>query len=133
MFNKELKDIKINNTYGDILIEGNDLLLVSGKEVIRSAAIERLKTNFNDFVFHPNEGANLDSFIGMGIDSTLSTIVSNRILDALTFDGLISRNSVLMLPVLNGNSIFIRIVISYNDEEIILNTNYSEGELEIDE
>lgn len=106
-----MKDLFINSMYGDIVFK-SDLQFIQDKEVYKNIAEDILKTNTLDYRLDPYNGANLNSFIGVGITKELLSKIKLRIETSLT-DGLyITKEDVTVYVIqINDNDIYIRVII----------------------
>lgn len=119
------KDLKINSFYGDLdFLDGDLSLTNSNIEILKDVVTERLKTNFNDFILNPTYGANLDGYLGKGIDNALIKELKFSIKRCLTFDGFISSDNLDVLEIELENSLKILLYVSANEGDIMIETNY---------
>lgn len=129
LINNNTKDILIDPQYGDFIIN-TDVKYVRGKTVLLNTILERLNTNHGDFRLEPDSGADLERFIGAGIDSKLISNMKLSIQYSLTRDNLISSSDIeiLALQVSNNNVIF-RIIVTIDGSEITLTKTFRNEDL----
>lgn len=126
-------DIKIDSQYGDIEIYGGDIILTKkNKEILKHTIIDRFKTSFNDYVLFPNYGANLEVFIGRGIDSKLAEDLKTAFRYALTYDNFIENSELDILPIILGDSIKMYTYITIEEDEIAIEATYNKEGLSFD-
>lgn len=128
-------DIKIDSNFGDISIKGGDLELNKKKKnILTDVIIERFKTNYNDFILSPDYGADLEKFIGRGIDVKLLEEVKTSLRYSLTYDDFISNNELdLVLIVLNNSlKIYVYIQIDGKEDEAVVIANYTKEGITFD-
>ena len=66
------RDLKVDPLYGDFELDNNDIKLIKKPiDILKDTVIERYKTNIGDFRLNMAYGANLDRYIGQGIDTNL--------------------------------------------------------------
>ena len=127
------KDFKVDSNFGDFEIENNDLKVTrNAVEIMRDTVIERYKTNFQDFVLNPNYGANLQRFLGSGIDNNLSDSLVASFKYSLTYDGFLALNELRIIPIILGNSIKLFTYISTSSGNLELVVSVEDGELTVD-
>lgn len=122
-------DFSISGHFGDFDIENGDIRMISSKEeILKNAIISRIKNNHGDSYIP--FGANLISFIGQAINQNLVDRIKDRIINALTSDGLIRKSELTVIAVRSGNSIVIRVIVSYGSsitsaDQIIINFTFT--------
>lgn len=105
------KDIKFD-AYGDFEIIGNDIgVLQDEKDIIYQNVIDRLISNFGDYALNERFGADLSSCIGKSNDEEIEEDVHQRIINALTKDGLIFPSQLSVLVLKKEHKVFIKISI----------------------
>lgn len=134
IWNSIKSDIKINSEYGDIEILGGDLVLSkTNKEIAKHVIIERFKTNLNDFQLNPNYGANLEEYLGRGINNKLIEEIVTRLRFILTYDNYFNSSEIELLPViLDKNSIKIMLYLTTSENDPMVAITYNEGEFSFD-
>lgn len=127
-------DIKINSTYGDIEIVGGDLVLNKNtQQILKDVIIERFKTNSNDFLLYPDYGADLDSYLGKGIDLKLLEDITTSLRYSLTYDNYLNNNEVSVVGLLLNNSIKLYVYVVINEQEVkIVTATYNKEGLSFD-
>lgn len=126
-------DIKIDPLYGDIEITGGDLVLSKKrKEILIHTIIDRYKTSFNDYLLSPNYGANLEVFIGRGIDNRLMEDIQTAFRYSLTYDNFVDSNELEIIVIKIDNTIKIYTYVNTEQEEIAITTTYSKEGLSFD-
>ena len=135
IWNTVKKDIKMNSLYGDMEFKNNDMVMSSrSSEILRHTAIERYKTNLNDFSLNPYYGADIERFIGKGIDSDLISSIVASLRYSLTYDDFIDNRSLEIVPVIiNQNDLKLYTYIKSGDSDIEITATYNnDGVFEID-
>lgn len=126
-------DIKIDSQYGDIEIYGGDLVLTKrNKEILKHTIIDRFKTSFNDYLLFPDYGANLEVFIGRGIDNKLAEDLHTAFRYALTYDNFIENSELEILPIILNNSIKMYTYINTETEDVSIVATYDKEGLSFD-
>jgi hypothetical protein len=116
------------DTFGDIVLEKGDLKISQNIGAIVQILSDYFKTNYGDYLFHPEHGANYGSFIGRPVDKALvSEIVSKVSLDIKKLD-ILPENSYKVHGLADGNTIQIRVMImEVDDYTIYLNIDTIKG------
>ena len=116
------------DTFGDIVLEKGDLKISQNIGAIVQILSDYFKTNYGDYLFHPEYGANYGSFIGRPVDKALvSEIVSKVSLDIKKLD-ILPENSYKVHGLADGNTIQIRVMImEVDDYTIYLNIDTIKG------
>lgn len=120
--NTKTDQMRLSTFYfdGDISFENNDIKIISGTLAVRLQALkDLLKTNFKDYYFYPLLGANLDSFIGRGIDLKLKTEMERVLTLSILDSELFEQNEFAIYSIINNNSIIFRIMLKEDTDEII--------------
>lgn len=105
---------------GDFEISFNDLKTVKGNEQVRIHALQDyLRSNFKDYALTPNLGADLDRFIGRGIDQFLQRELEVYIKSAIVNSTLYTSDEFAVYSLINKNQLVFRIVITQMADEII--------------
>ena len=120
------RNFEISNN--DIVTERNQLV------ILKNVIIERYKTNFNDFILKPNYGANLDRFIGKGMDKDMIENIVFSLKKSLTYDNFINVNDIEIIPIVLPNMLRIFTYITTPNDTLSIESkyDYSEGVFEID-
>ena len=129
------KDFLVDSNYGDFEISNNDIVTERNQLVIlKNVIIERYKTNFNDFILKPNYGANLDRFIGKGMDKDMIENIVFSLKKSLTYDNFINVNDIEIIPIVLPNMLRIFTYITTPNDTLSIESkyDYSEGVFEID-
>ena len=116
------------DTFGDIVLEKGDLKISKNIGAIVQILSDYFKTNYGDYLFHPEHGANYGSFIGRPVDKALvSEIVGKVSLDIKKLD-ILPENSYKVHGLADGNTIQIRVMImEVDDYTIYLNIDTIKG------
>ena len=116
------------DTFGDIVLEKGDLKISQNIGAIVQILSDYFKTNYGDYLFHPEHGANYSSFIGRPVDKSLvSEIVGKVTLDIKRLD-ILPDNSYKVHGLSDGNTIQIRVMImEVDDYTIYLNIDTIKG------
>lgn len=116
------------DTFGDIVLEKGDLKISKNIGAIVQIISDYFKTNYGDYLFHPEFGANYSSFIGRSVDKSLvSEIVGKVTLDIKRLD-ILPDNSYKVHGLSDGNTIQIRVMImEVDDYTIYLNIDTIKG------
>ena len=126
------RDLKIDPLDGDFEIENNDLKLVKRPvDILRDTVIERYKTNIGDFKLNMSYGANLDRYIGQGIDTNLIENIVTSFRYCLTYDNFIESSTLDIIPIVMNNDLKLYTYIETGTDKISIETYYKEGEFEI--
>lgn len=115
-------DLKMDSNYGDFEIIGGDIFLNKNKkEILKDVIIERFKTSSNDFILNPEYGADLERYLGKGIDQRLKESLLTSFKYSLTYDGFIDNNEldIVIIQVKNQFNIFVYITINNEQERVI--------------
>ena len=127
------KEIKVDSNFGDFELENNDLKTTRNPtEVLVDTVIERYKTNYKDFILNPNYGANLQQYLGKGVNHALADSIVTSFKYILTYDNFLSLTEVRITPIILGNSIKLFTYISVANGELELVVTLEEGELTVD-
>lgn len=104
-------DFSVSGHFGDFDIENGDLRMISSRsEILKNIIISRIKNNAGDS--YVQFGANLISLIGEPVNQVLVEKIKNKIINALTLDGLIKKTELTIIAVRNLNSVAVRILVS---------------------
>ena len=116
------------DTFGDIVLEKGDLKISKNIGAIVQIISDYFKTNYGDYLFHPEFNANYSSFIGRSVDKSLvSEIVGKVTLDIKRLD-ILPDNSYKVHGLSDGNTIQIRVMImEVDDYTIYLNIDTIKG------
>lgn len=105
---------------GDFEIANNDIKMVNGNLNVRIQALKDfLRSNYGDYIYNPNMAANLDVFIGRGIDERLKAefedylrrgIISSKIFEASEFN---------VYSIILGSTLVFRVILKEAEDEII--------------
>jgi len=92
-------DIKVTAS-GDLeLGSNNDFVYVASSGVLQQDIAFRLRTDYNDFVPHPEIGADLSSLIGEPNTRATTKLGESKIIHSLTYDGRIRSNDLYLRGV----------------------------------
>lgn len=100
-------DFDFSVAYGDVhLSDANDFIALPEEQLKLQRIIQTLKTSEGDYAFLPEYGADIESYIGRGIDEELATDIQKTIQTAL----LAERINVIGIPfIIKGHTIHFRI------------------------
>ncbi len=128
------RDIKLDSNYGDFEINGGDLVFVQNKiEILKNVIIERFKTNNNDFKLNPNYGADLERYIGKGVDHKVKESIETSFRYALTYDGLLDSDEIDIVIIQLQNILKIYIYVRVEDEQVrVVEATYNQEEFSFD-
>lgn len=125
IWNTITKDLKVDSNYGDLELVNNDLKTETRRLfLLKNTIIERYKTNINDFKLNASYGANLDRFIGRGIDNRLVENIITSFKFCLTYDNFIDSTLLEILPVVVNNTVKLYTYINIGNETISIETTY---------
>ena len=128
------RDLKIDSQYGDFSIINNDLVCTrSNLDNLKDVVIERYKTNAKDFLLVPTYGANLERFIGKGIDQSLINNVVTNLKYSLTYDKFVSLNELEIIPIILNDKLRLFTYITIGDNKLAVESvyDYKEGVFKI--
>ena len=126
-------DIKIDSQYGDIEIYGGDIILSKrNKEILKHTIIDRFKTSFNDYLLSPDYGANLEVFLGRGIDNKLAEDLHTAFRYSLTYDSFVENSELDIVPLIVNNSIKMYTYVSTAEEDVSIIATYNKEGLSFD-
>jgi hypothetical protein len=104
-------DFAISGHFGDFEIENGDIRLISDDtEIIKNIIITRLKNNTGDS--YVPFGANISSLIGRPVDDRLVSLFKDKVINALTFDGFLKKNSIEIIAIKNINRIMAKVIVA---------------------
>lgn len=127
-----IKDLEFSSEYGDFNFEQGDFYIFNNiKTYLRNIAMFKLKTNYKDIFNQPDEGANLDSYIGKGFDNLSVSNIKEKISLVFSEDNFLKNYPIdIYHIILNTNSLYLRIVFLVNTKEfysVSINMNETEG------
>lgn len=128
-------DLNFDTHIGDFVIERDFIQKIDRRrEILKNIIKERLKTNFDDIYNYPNYGANIQQFIGQGLDNNLKDKIRSQTIRSLTYDGLLNRNDIEAHLNIIGNILyFIMFIINIFEEPLSIGFTYNvNGEYTID-
>lgn len=98
-----------------------DIDRVEKDNLTMQIALNRIKSVVGDW-FNTTIGANLEEYIGMPNTPSTSFDVMESILDALTFDDFLEKNSIYQIPRLDKTNLSIKLFIKkeFEDEPIVI-------------
>ena len=109
------KDIVIDG-FGDIVIQGGDILVTSNKdEIAKCNSMHRIMSSNGDLYLHFLYGANIQSFIGKGITDETAESIQLSIENSLIEDMFLSRDMYQIQYVLDIDKILFKIAIGTDD------------------
>ncbi len=99
-----------------------------GKAVLQEVR-DRLRGNFGDWKLTPQLGANVKEFLGeSGTQANINRIVE-RVIEAITFDGLLDQASVDIIPLQIGDStVLFRIIVVTREGELTSTFSFDTNE-----
>lgn len=113
-------DIRFNPAYGDIEISEKDInVSFNTSEIALQRILVALKTNFKDYELSPYYGADIDKFIGQGIDKKLAEDIKKTIERTVLDENILDTRQINIPYIIRKNSIEFRIIIP-NKESISL-------------
>lgn len=109
-------------------MEKGDLKVVKNIGAIVQILSDYFKTNYNDYIFHPLEGANYISFIGRAVSKQLVNEIVNKVrLDIKKLD-ILPEKAYQVFGLASGNTIQVRILLLEEDDyTIYLNIDTIKG------
>lgn len=129
------KDVYINLDTGDIEVgRDGDIKAAYGPDVFVENIIFRLRTELGDYLLAPQCGASLRDFFGKDNTKELGDTISQRITNALTYDGFMNNVpfTVDVFP-LNAETIAAVITVTYAGASytVASSLNLRNGQIEI--
>jgi len=92
-------DIKVSPS-GDLSLDSNkDFLLTTASGVLKQDITFRLRTNYREFIPHPEISANLDEIIGEPNNRYTAKIGEGKIINSLTQDGMVAKGDLYVKAV----------------------------------
>lgn len=128
------RDLKIDSQYGDFSITNNDLVCTRNNlDNLKDVVIERYKTNAKDFLLVPTYGANLERFIGKGIDQSLINNIVTNLKYSLTYDKFVNLNELEIIPIILNDKLRLFTYITIGDNKLAVESiyDYKEGVFKI--
>lgn len=104
---------------GDFEIANGDIKVISNYEYNIQTLKDFLRSNFKDYYFSPNYGANLDQFIGKGLTPELKVEIESHLASAIIAANILSEDEFQIASIVQNNTLIIRIIIYSNLDEII--------------
>lgn len=123
----EKRTLEFDN-FGDVSLERGDLKVVKNIGAIVQMLSDYFMTNYNDYIFHPMEGANYSSFIGRAVGKQLVNEIVDKVkLDIKRLDILPDR-AYQVYGLSSGSTIQVRILLLEEDDyTIYLNIDTIKG------
>lgn len=119
------RDLKIDADYGDFELVNSDIKLSQKSiDILYDTVIERYKTNLNDFALNPDYGADIERFIGSGIDKVLCDNIIASLRYSLTYDNFIDSNSLEIIPIILDHTIRLFTYIQTNGTTLEINATF---------
>ena len=105
---------------GDLDLIGNNLRMTAASGVLKQDIAFRLRTSYDDFIPHPEIGADLDELIGEPNSREVSTLGASKITHSLTRDGMVRNIDLYVrgVPISNEDLVYYVFV---NDGNVQLN------------
>jgi len=128
-------DLDFDTHIGDFVIERDYINKIDRRrEILKNIIRERLKTNFDDIYKYPEYGANIQQFIGQGLDNNLKEKIKNQTITALTYDNLLGVGDIeTHLSILENILYFRMFIINIFEEPLSIGFTYNiNGEYTID-
>jgi len=128
-------DLDFDTHIGDFVIERDYINKIDRRrEILKNIIRERLKTNFDDIYNYPEYGANIQQFIGQGLDNNLKEKIKNQTITALTYDNLLGVGDIeTHLSILENILYFRMFIINIFEEPLSIGFTYNiNGEYTID-
>ena len=105
---------------GDFEISNNDIMVITGNMKVRIQALKDfLRSNYNDYAYNPNMAANLDVFIGRGIDENLKAEFDDYLKRGIIASKLFEASEFNVYSVISGSTLVFRIILREAEDEII--------------
>lgn len=128
------RELDFNADYGDFVFENDDIVLINNRrKICTNIAVERLKSAYSSVFASPGYGAaDLESFIGSGIDTVLVEQIESAIINCLTFDNFLSPDSIKVLFKIDApnRALFVRVLISkITEEDLLIGFSLQNGDL----
>lgn len=116
------------DTFGDIVLEKGDLKVTKNIGAVVQILSDYFKTNYGDYLFYPEFGANYSAYIGKSVDKALvAEIVGKVTVDIKKLD-IIPEESFKVYGLADGNTIQVRIMLmELDDYTIYLNIDTIKG------
>ena len=109
-------DFYFDNDFGDMTIINDQVYIPkSTNKILKQVITDRIKSAINDYFYMPLYAANLDKYIGTGIDKDTIPDIENSIIVSLTGDNFLSKNSINIYSNIINNITYIRIFITTQD------------------
>lgn len=116
------------DTFGDIVLERDDLKVISELSATLQIISDYFKTNYGDYLFYPEFGANYDHFIGRAVTSNLVNEIVNKVTADIKKLNILPDQSFKVAGLADGNVIQVRVMILEEDDfTIYLNINTIKG------
>ena len=114
--------------FGDIVLEKEDLKVTKNIGAVVQILSDYFKTNYGDYLFYPNFGANYTSFIGRPVDNSLVTEIVGKVTVDIKKLDIIPEESYKVYGLADGNTIQVRIMLlELDDYTIYLNIDTIKG------
>lgn len=119
----EIGDLEVDRS-GDF----KDTKVVYGRAILQEVR-DRLRGSFGDWKLTPQFGANVKDFLGeSGTLANINRIVT-RVIEAITFDGLLDQASVDVIPLQLGDStVLFRIIVVTKEGELTSTFSFDTNE-----
>lgn len=128
-------DLDFDTNIGDFVIERDFINKIDRRrEILKNIIKERLKTSFDDIYNYPEYGANIQQFIGQGLNNNLKEKIKGQTIRSLTYDGLLGIGDIeTHLTILENILYFRMFIINIFEEPIAIGFTYNiNGEYTID-
>ena len=127
-------DLDFDNSYGDMVLVGDQVHIPNSKNrILKQGVIDRVKSNFNNYPLNGSFGANLDSYIGKGLDQNKVASIESAIRVSLTNDSFLSSSAIEIYSIILKNDLYIRIyILTPENTRITVAVTSVQGDLTID-
>lgn len=111
---------------GDFTLENNDIKLIQGSLETRVQSLkDLLRTSYGDYFYFKSLGADIESYLGRGVDTTLQLEVENHIKNVIITSLIFDASEFTIYSLVDIDTIHIRIFISEDtDEEETIDLTY---------
>lgn len=116
------------DTFGDIVLDKGDLKVTKNVGAVVQILSDYFKTNYGDYLFYPNFGANYSAYIGKSVDNALVTEIVGKVTVDIKKLDIIPDESFKVYGLADGNTIQVRIMLlELDDYTIYLNIDTIKG------
>ena len=116
------------DTFGDIVLEKGDIKVVENIGAIIQFLSDYFRTNYGDYLFYSQFGANYNSFIGQAVSKQLVNEIINKVSTDIKKLDILPIESYKVYGLASGNTIQVRIILLESDDyTIYLNIDTIKG------